>query len=147
LDLTATEAMEKKPILLIEIEQAYADLVKLAFEQVQVRNPIDIVSSDREAIKYLTFLMSKPERNSPALIVLAILPQICNQSRMVRWIRQQPPLLGVPCVVFSGNEPSGENRAPRELICDYYVQKPRDFGELLALASRLRERWLLDAAA
>ena len=139
--------MTHKPILLIEMERTYADLVKLAFEKAHVQNPIDIVINDREAMKYLTVLMADAERNSPALIVLTLLPQLCNQSRMVRWIRQQPPLLGVPCVVFSADDPSAANRAPRELICDYYVQKPRDFNELLALVSRLRERWLLDKAA
>jgi DNA-binding response OmpR family regulator len=139
--------MELKPVLLVEMERAYADLVKLAFEQVSIRNPMDVVSSEREAVRYLTFLMSRPGRNSPALILLALLPQLCNQSRMVRWIRQQPPLLGVPCVVFSGDDPAGGSRSPRELICDYYVQKPRDFSELLALAARLRERWLLENAA
>ena len=70
--------MELKPVLLVEMERAYADLVKLAFEQVSIRNPMDVVSSEREAVRYLTFLMSRPGRNSPALILLALLPQFCN---------------------------------------------------------------------
>ena len=139
--------MAQKPILLIEIERAYADLVKLAFAQVNVGNPVDIVNSDREAINYLRYLVSRPERDSPALIVLSTLPQLCNHSAMVRWIRRQPPLLEVPCVVFSVNDPLGNNRVSKELICDYYVQKPRDFSDLVALTSRLRDRWLLKHAA
>ena len=139
--------MAQKPILLIEIERAYADLVKLAFSQANIHNPIDVVSSDREAINYLRYVTTRPERTSPALILLATLPQICNHSAMVRWIRRQPQLLDVPCVVLSAENPLGTNRVSHELVCDDYVNKPHDFPDLLALASRLRRRWLLDQAA
>jgi len=127
---------------LIENERAYADLLKAAFAHVKVRNPLAVVTSDREAMSYLTYLLKQPEPNCPALILLAILPQLCNHSRMVRWIRQQPLLLDVPCVVFSADDPLDTNRAPHELVCDYYIRKPHDFPQLLALASRVRDRWL-----
>ncbi len=130
------------PILLIESDRSYAALLKAAFSKANVQNRVDVATDAHEAAAYLNaFKKQTQEPRSPALIILGLAsPFDC--STMVRWLRRQPQLLHVPCVVFGGEARSGKNRAPRELVCDHYAQKPGDFSALIAFASRLREKWL-----
>ncbi|PYK09290.1 MAG: hypothetical protein DME65_12350 [Verrucomicrobia bacterium] len=61
----AQEPFDAKPILLIENERAYADLLKAAFAHVKVRNPLAVVTSDREAMELPGF--DSPGDSSSAL--------------------------------------------------------------------------------
>ena len=135
-----------KPILVVEYDRGYAALVRAAFGEARVHNSVDLAVSDQEAIKYLDALRSDSNSITPALIILGSGAQF-NCSTMVRWIRRQPHLLEVPCVVLSANGPQGKSRVPHELVCECYVEKPTNFKDLVTLAVRLRDKWLLSRPA
>lgn len=135
----------KEPVLLIESDRGFAALLKAAFYKAHIRNPVDLATNAHEAVAYLNRFKRHSEPRSPALIILGLASQF-DCSVMMRWLRRQPQLLHVPCVVFSAEPPSGKNhRMSRELVCDCYA-RPSDFSALISFASQLRDKWLVSAA-
>jgi len=132
-------------ILIAEEDSDYAFLIQLALKEAGVTTPVDLVTSRAETFAYLRGEGSYANRTLyplPALILLGLRLPLLHDFDVLRWIREQPELHGIPVVVLSGVEYEEEARLARELGADCYRAKPFGFDQLLEMAKKLQQRWL-----
>jgi DNA-binding response OmpR family regulator len=61
---------------------------------------------------------------------------------LLRWIREQPWLDGLPVVILTGSEFPNQEEAALRTGANAYFIKPFQFTKLVALAHQLRDIWL-----
>ena len=86
----------------------------------------------------LTLLGGGSEQNSawkPHLIVLDVnLPKV-NGEAVLRHVRQQPGLAGVPVIMLTSSAAPADRNAALELGANLYLQKSSNLDEMLAVGS------------
>lgn len=132
-----------KHILLVESSSNDAQLLQTAFQTAQIHNPVQVVTSEEEAMTYLRRDGTTVNPSSlPILTILALPLPILNNFRLLRWIRSQPDLSPMPIFVLAGVSICEEDVRSHQLGSNSYGEKPADFGETIRLAKFLEERFL-----
>jgi DNA-binding response OmpR family regulator len=132
-------------ILIADDDPDFVMLLKAAFEEAHADNPIHVVEDSAQAQKYLKNEPPCEDRAAfpiPGLIILDLRLPPHEALPLLRWIRQQPHLDGLPVVILTGSEfPNQEEVALHDGANGYFI-KPFQFSKLVALAQHLRETWL-----
>jgi len=132
-------------ILIADDDADFVMLLKAAFEDTHADNPIHVVNDTIQAQKYLQNESPYEDRvlfPVPSLIVLDLRLPPQDGIPLLRWIRQQPWLDGLPVVILTGSEfPNQEEVALQSGASAYFI-KPFQFTKLVALAQQLRDIWL-----
>jgi CheY-like chemotaxis protein len=132
-------------ILIADDDPDFVMLMKAAFEEAHADNPIHVVEDSAQAQKYLKNDPPYEDHAAfpiPSLIVLDLRLPPHDGIPLLRWIRQQPWLDGLPVVILTGSEfPNQEEVALRSGANAYFI-KPFQFTKLVALAHQLRDIWL-----
>src|SRR6516225_8524692 len=93
--------------LLVEDDSGDALLIRRAFVQAKVLNPVQVVSSGEEAIAYLSGTgryANRAEFPLPELVLLDLKMPGIDGFEVLRWIRAQPGIRGMRVVVLSGSD-------------------------------------------
>ncbi len=61
---------------------------------------------------------------------------------VLRWIRRQPKLVGLPVVVVTGMETPGDAKSAHALGANAFLTKPVVFTKVVEMARQLRDAWL-----
>ena len=136
---------ESGPILLAEDDDQYAFIIKLAFKQAGIQNPVHWVRTGDQVISYLAGEGHYADRQVypiPAVIVLALRLPLEDDFKALRWLRAQHEFDNVGVIVLSGMEYDDERGMARRLGADCYHAKPLDFHGLVEIARRIRQCWL-----
>jgi CheY-like chemotaxis protein len=132
-------------ILIADDDPDFVMLMKAAFEEAHAENPIHVAEDSSQAQKYLKYEPPYEDRAAfpiPSLIVLDLRLPPHDGIPLLRWIRQQPWLDGLPVVILTGSEfPNQEEVALRSGANAYFI-KPFQFTKLVGLAHQLRDIWL-----
>jgi len=131
-------------ILIADDDPDFVVLLKAAFEEAHADNPIHVVEDISQGQKYLKneAPYEDPARFPiPGLILLDLRLPPNDAIPLLRWIRQQPSLDGLPVVILTGSEfPNREEVALQSGANGYFI-KPFQFSKLVALAQHLRDTW------
>lgn len=137
-------------VLLVEDDLNDIFLVKRAFKQARIENPLQIVTDGLEAIHYLRGEGKYADRGNyplPKLVVMDIkMPRRSGFEVLECVKRDTHPLRRIPIVVVSSSEnPSDINRA-YELGANAYMVKPMDFKAVEHLFESIIHYWALECA-
>jgi CheY-like chemotaxis protein len=123
---------EPSNILIVEDEEAHAELTRRAIQKSGRANRIDIVSDGEEALEYLTNTGkygNKEEYPSPVLILLDIkLPGI-DGIEVLKKIKEHPTLKKIPVIMLTTSQREEDVAASYGHYANSYLTKPVGFKE------------------
>src|SRR6185312_5104029 len=98
---------EHAVILLVEDEEDYVLLIRRAFAQAKIPNPLQVVWNGEEAIWYLNGVgkySNRAEYPLPDLILLDVKMPRVNGFEVLKWIRQQPGLAALRVLMLTSSD-------------------------------------------
>ncbi|MCI0541582.1 MAG: response regulator [Verrucomicrobiales bacterium] len=133
-------------ILLAEDNEDDIILMQRAFTKARLANPLRVVHDGGEAIRYLSGTGSYADRAKnpvPLMLLLDLHLPMMDGFEVLRWLRDQPQLVGVIVVVLTSSTDQRDFTRARELGAHSYFTKPGGLDELVKLMIRVQGYWLL----
>ena len=138
-------AIDCEVILLAEDNENHVLLIRRAFEQAGLVNPLYVVSDGEEAVAYLKGqgkYANREEYPLPCLLLLDLKMPRKDGFEVLEWIRQQPGLFALRVVVLTSSQlPADTNRA-YEAGANSFLVKPSDFQNYVELTEFINGFWL-----
>ncbi|MDO9034677.1 MAG: response regulator [Methanoregula sp.] len=132
-------------ILLVEDNDAHAELVIRGMRDQQVANKIHLVSDGEKALDYLFMrgAYADPKQNPrPNLVLLDLrLPRV-DGLEVLRTIKTTPALLRIPVVILTSSDAESDIAKSFDYHANSYVVKPLDFKTFTKLMKDLGFYWL-----
>jgi two-component system, response regulator len=132
-------------ILLVEDNEAHAELVIRGMRDQQVANKIHHVSDGEQALDYLFMrgAYSDPEKSPrPNFILLDLrLPRV-DGLEVLKTIKTTPSLLRIPVVILTSSDAESDIARSYDYHANSYVVKPLDFKTFTRLMKDLGFYWL-----
>lgn len=94
---------DEATILIAEDDEADVLLLRRAFKEADVRNPVHFAHDGLEAIDFLTEQRRTADDRLPALVILDLKMPRRNGMEVLLWLRQQPVLRCLPVLIFSSS--------------------------------------------
>ncbi|MBA3027508.1 MAG: response regulator [Desulfobacterium sp.] len=133
-------------ILIIEDEEAHAELTKRAIRKAGNANRVDIVSDGQEALDYL-FNQKKYENKdkypAPGLILLDINLPGLNGIDVLKKIKAEPSLKMIPVIMLTTSARDEDIGRSYENYANSYLTKPVGFKEFEEKISQIDHYWML----
>ncbi|HLX70478.1 MAG TPA: response regulator [Verrucomicrobiae bacterium] len=136
---------DREVILLAEDEEDYVLLLRKAFAEASIANPIYTVSTGQELMAYLKGdgkYASRDEYPLPDLLLLDIKLPGYTGLEVLHWIRSQPGLSGLRVLILTSSEEMKDINEAYRLGANSFLLKPYDFSDLVHLARVIQEFWL-----
>jgi len=138
--------LRESSMLLVEDGEADILLLKQAFRNARIANPLNVVKDGEEAIRYLSGDGAYADRARypfPFLMMLDLrLPKLSG-FEVLAWVRDRPELAGLIIVVLTASDHVPDVTKARELGANSYLVKPGTLAELVEMVRRINGRWLL----
>jgi len=131
-------------ILLVEDEAGDAFVFQEALRGSSIPAQLQRVSDGLMAIEYLKGEGQYSNRQThplPGLVVLDLSMPGLDGISLLRWIRKQPWLHGLPVVVFTCNDEGSFVAEAMESGADTYIIKGRETRDLLRLLGQVDLNW------
>lgn len=132
-------------VLLAEDEEDYVLLVRRAFEQAGIPNPLHVVSNGQDLMSYFKGegqYANREEYPLPDLLLLDLKLPRYSGLEAIAWIRSQPGLEGLRILVLTSSDRIRDVNDAYRLGANSFLVKPFDFGDLIHLSSLISEFWL-----
>lgn len=133
-------------VLLVEDNQAHAELVIRSLEDHQIGNRIYHVQDGEAALKFLRHeppYTEPEEAPRPDVILLDLrLPRI-NGLEVLKQVKQDPALQQIPVVMLTTSKAEEDVFSAYSSHVNSYLVKPIDFGEFRKLMIDLGFYWLI----
>ena len=137
---------EPSNILLVEDEEAHAQLTKRAIRKAGNANRIDVVCDGEEALDYLFNggkYADKSKYPYPGLILLDIkLPGI-DGIEVLQKIKQDPNLRKIPVIMLTTSEREEDIARSYDYHANSYLTKPVGFKEFEEKIRQIDFYWML----
>jgi CheY-like chemotaxis protein len=141
-----TTGLRDSAILLVEDNEADILLLRRAFRNAHIANPLFVVRDGQTAIQYFSGEGDYADRTRypiPFLILLDLrLPKLSG-FEVIAWMRDQPQLADLIVVVLTASDHVPDVTKARDLGANSYLVKPGNFEELVEMVKRIKGRWLL----
>src|SRR6266568_7766941 len=141
-----TTGLRDSAILLVEDDEADIFLLRRAFRNARIANPLIEVRDGQAAIHYLSGEGDYADRTRypiPFLVLLDLrLPKLSG-FEVIAWMRDQPQLANLIVVVLTASDHVPDVTKARDLGANSYLVKPGNFQELVEMVRRIKGRWLL----
>ena len=132
-------------ILLVEDNDAHADLVIRGMRDQQVANKIHHVTDGEQALDYLfgRGAYTDPLQNPrPNLVLLDLrLPRV-DGLEVIRIVKATPSLLRIPVVILTSSDAESDIVKSFDYHANSYVVKPLDFKTFTKIIKDLGSYWL-----
>ncbi len=124
-----------RTILLVEDNPADAEIARRALRDGGSRADLVVVRDGREALDYLV-------RRRPDLVLLDLnLPGLPGLE-VLRRLRADPALHGVPVVVLTTSRRPEDVRQTYAAGANTYIEKPQDFNRFVQVLRTIEHYWL-----
>jgi CheY-like chemotaxis protein len=136
---------DRAVVLVAEDEEDYVLLLKRAFSQAGVRNPLYVVSTGSEMMSYLKGdgqYSNRVEYPLPDLLLLDLKLPGFNGLEILGWLRSHPGLSALRVIVLTSSEQLKDINDAYRLGANSFLVKPYDFTDLVSLAQVLQKFWL-----
>ncbi len=136
--------LDQVPILLAEDDRNDIALMRRAFAEAAIPNPLMVVSNGREVVEYLAGKGGYADREKfplPGLMLLDLKMPWMDGFDVLSWLRRQPEFEALPVVLLTSSKLQPDVVQSRLGAYDYRV-KPHDFADLVRLLTDVRKCWL-----
>jgi CheY-like chemotaxis protein len=133
-------------ILLVEDNQTDVILIKRAFDQAKLGNPLQVVSDGDAAVEYLAGEGKYSDRQQfplPILILLDLKLPRRSGLEVVQWLRAQEAVRRIPVVMLTSSGQSRDVNDAYELGVNSYLVKPVEYDALLQMLKTVNFYWLM----
>jgi CheY-like chemotaxis protein len=131
--------------LLVEDDENDALLVRRAFTQAKVTNPLVAVSSCEEAIEYFEGkgrYANRGEFPLPALVLLDLKFKGVDGFEFLTWLRSQPGFGQTRVIVLSGSQSVDDLNRAYQAGANSFLTKPSDFEKLIEISRAFNGFWV-----
>ena len=128
-------------LLVAEDDETDVFLLRRAFKQAELLEPVEFVRDGQEAIEFLQRQRQEPDDRLPGLLVLDLKMPRRSGFDVLRWVREQPVLRCLPAIIFSSSDRREDVERAYALGASGYLIKPPALAERVELARFLRD-WL-----
>ena len=131
--------------LLVEDNDDHVVLIRRAFAQAKIINPLQVVRTGEEALAYLQgtgCYANRSEFPLPALILLDLKLIGMDGFDVLRWIRRQSNLKAARVVVLTSSTEIKDVNLAYQLGANSFLVKPADFQDFVSLTQALQGYWL-----
>ncbi len=142
-DLTAVS--DTAVILIVEDREDDILLIRKAFAQASVTNPVQIARDGEEAIAYLMGegkYSNRAEYPLPILVILDLKLPRMDGFEVLSWIRQQPGIRALPVVVLTSSKEIRDVNRAYQLGANSFFVKELDFQNSVDMGRLLQTYWL-----
>ncbi len=132
------------PILLVEDNDADAELALRAFRRRKISNPVHVVRDGEEALDYVerrgAFAENAPV---PSVILLDLRIPKVDGLEVLRHLKQHPIYRNIPVVVLTTSAEDRDVRRSYELGAASYIVKPVEFEKFQEVVERIDIYWMV----
>ncbi len=124
------------------------ELLKAAARRANIDCVLRNVEDGDQAIAYLSGLGDFANRSRyslPSLILLDLKMPRATGLEVLKWIRANRNLKGIPVVILSGSELQDDIRQAYEIGANSYLIKPLGFDALVSMVRNIKAVWLTEA--
>ena len=132
-------------ILQVEDDENDVLLLRYAFEEAQIFNPVRVASDGQQAIEYLNLAGREATSRAypmPCFVLLDLNLPVKSGLEVLNWIRQQPWLNGLPVIVLTSSEDPKDIALAYQLGANSYAVKPFGEEERRRLVHGLKLSWI-----
>jgi len=128
-------------ILVAEDSDTDFFLLERAFGKSDMNARLFRVRDGVEAKAHLTAL-DREAYPIPDLILADLKMPRCNGLELLGWLRSQPVLKRIPCLIFSASRAQSDINRAYELFTNSYLVKPSRYEDLVLVLQQLKDYWL-----
>lgn len=135
-------------ILLAEDDEDHVILIKRAFAQADLRNPLYVVWNGEEAIEYLEGSGKYSNRDEfplPDLLLLDLKMPRVDGFQVLAWIREHPELKALRTLVLTSSDDLRDVNRAYQLGANSFLVKPIDFQNVVELSRIVQKYWLKES--
>src|SRR3954462_7072870 len=132
-------------ILLAEDNDDDVFLLKRAFANAEIRNPLYVAHDGQEAIDYLPGVgnfVNRTEFPLPSLVILDLKMPKRSGMEVLQWVRTQPVLHCLPVIIFSSSAHRHDVERAYRLGANAVVSKPACSENRIQLSRFIKGFWL-----
>jgi CheY-like chemotaxis protein len=132
-------------LLLVDDNEDDVLLVRRAFAQARILNPLRIVRTGEEAVEYISGTgryANRAEYPLPGVVLLDLKMPGMSGFDVLRWIRLQPGFGSLRVVVLTSSQDIRDVSAAYQLGANSFLVKPVDFERLVEISQALNGYWL-----
>ena len=136
---------EQLVILVVEDREDDVLLIKRAFQQAGIKNPVCFLRDGEDAKAYLEGKGKYCQRDEyplPDLILLDLKMPKVDGFELLEWIRAQPTLRGLRIVVLTSSEEIYDVNKAYEMGANSFLVKPFEFENYAAMMRTLNAFWM-----
>ena len=135
---------ERAIILIAEDEEDYVLLLRRAFAEAQITNPIFSVSTGKETISYLKgegLYSNRDEYPLPDIFLLDLKMPRINGFEVLKWVKAQPSLAALRILVLTSSDEIRDVNQAYQLGANSFLVKPFDFEDFTNLSRLIADFW------
>ncbi len=136
---------ESGHILVAEDDPTDAFFFQRAFGRAGLPATLHFVRDGQKVLDYLQGEGQFADRTSypmPQLLLLDLKMPRLDGFDVLKWVRKQPGLSGLPVVIFSSSEEPKHVARAYGMGANSYLVKPHSMAELTALVGQFKRSWL-----
>jgi len=136
---------ETRVILLAEDDDDQIFLIRRAFKQACILNPLHVVHNGEEAIAYLKGVdqyANRAEYPLPSLLLLDLRMPRISGFEVLQWIRDQHTLRPLRVIVLTSSRDLHDVNEAYQLGANSFLVKPTDFDNFRVLVQSLQCYWI-----
>jgi CheY-like chemotaxis protein len=135
----------KATILLVDDQQDDARLVQRCFERARILNPLMVLNSGQDCVKYLSGAGEFSDREEfplPALLLLDLRMPGMDGYEVISWIRSRPEFQKLRIVVLTGFGDMASVSKAYQQGANSFITKPMDFEKFIEISQTFGGLWL-----
>jgi CheY-like chemotaxis protein len=139
------DVSKERFVLLAEDDENDVTFARRSFAQAEISAPLHVVEDGQEVIDFLsgTGKYSDRDRHAlPSLLMLDLKMPRKTGMEVLKWIREQERLRGLPIIIFSSSVHPAEIEAAYRIGANAFVVKPSGAPERTELARMIKGFWL-----
>ena len=132
---------ETRSILVAEDDESDVLLLRRAFTEADLCNPVQFVHDGQDAIDFLWRQRHVPEDRFPALVILDLKMPRRNGLEVLHWVRQQSIIRCLPVMIFSASSRREDVERAYALGANAFIVKPASTVQRTELARFIKD-WM-----
>src|SRR6267378_1123057 len=136
---------DQRLILLVEDREDDIALLRRAFDQALLTNPLQVLRDGEEAIAYLAGEGKYADRRQhplPWLVLLDLKMPRVDGFEVVKWIRARPEFKSLVVIVLTASDQIRDVNHAYALGANSFMVKPTDFENVVRMTKVAYEHWL-----
>jgi CheY-like chemotaxis protein len=138
-------ASAEKSILLVEDDQNDVFFLQYAFQEAEIKNPLQVATDGQQAIDYLQGRGPYADRNQfpfPCLVLLDLKLPVKMGLDVLRWVRNQVQLQNLLILVLTSSSNLRDVDEAYRLGARAFLVKPVSTDERIRLVRAIKQFWL-----